>query len=133
MKKLIALFLVIVSMFVIAQPVVAAVVDPVEPRYVNVSRATTYLSINTSGVADVELYCCGKSCLENTSVTAYLQQKVDGSWRSIKTWSYSTTDEVFTKTYSYQLSNHGEYRVLAYFRCTGTTSETISATATKTY
>lgn len=133
MKKLIALYLVIVSMFLMVQPVAAVAADPLEPRYVNVSNATVSLSISSSGVAQIKIYCYGNSCIESITTTTYLQKKVDGSWKSIKIWGDSSTNTTFTQAYTYQLSEHGEYRVLTYFRCTGTTNETISATSTKTY
>ena len=133
MRKLIAFFLVTVSMFVMAQPVAAVVVDTVEPRYVNVSKADVSLSISSSGVARIKINCYGNPCIENTSSTTYLQKKVDGSWRSIKTWSDSSASVNYNKTYEYQLSDHGQYRVLTYFRCTGETSETITETASTTY
>lgn len=139
MKKLIAILLVVSALFGMTQPASAAVVMPLEPQYDNVSQANVLLSISANGTASVQISCTGKSCLTKTSVTIYIQKKVNNVWTRVNigttnnSWIYSTTNRIFIKNYSATLSGSGEYRAVAVFTFSGSTTETVTYTSSASY
>lgn len=139
MKRLIAAVLVIASICAMEYPVHAATPATIEPRYANVQTATVSLSISNSGLATARITVLGKSTLEETNVVVYLEKKIGSSWvrvdigTSNNEWEYTSTSISFNKTYTKQLSSHGQYRAVAEFTFTATTVEEVTKTATATY
>lgn len=133
MKKMIIVFLILLSFFEMVLPASAAVANPVSPRYTNASNVKVYLSISTSGTATCQLICVGSNSLNSTKIVTRLQQKVNGVWKDVRVWSHTSTSQSTTKTYSTSLSEKGEYKLTADFTLTGEGTETITATDTKSY
>lgn len=133
MKRIISMILSLAVIISLAQPISAAEASAAEPRYANATSTKVALTIDGKGAATIEFTCYGNSSLESAKVTTYFQQKIDGTWKTICSWSYSSTSTFFTKTYSTTITEHGEYRALSYFYLTGTTSETITGTDNQTY
>lgn len=135
-KKMIAFLLTLVMVFSIAAPVVSAVdvTDPeegIQPQYVRVGtfdidldiasndKSTSYSKV-TSGY--------GKDTIE---MTMELQQKIDGKWETIKSWSTSGTLSVSLEKDWYVAKGY-DYQVLttAYvYNPSGVWQETVSETS----
>lgn len=139
MKKILSCILILATVFALAQPAFAAQPDEITPQYVNARQAEVYFSINSSGLAMVTVTCCGNTGLKKASVTTYLEKKVNGAWTRVDIsaandeWVYSTTSQVFSKSYSAQLSGAGQYRAVAKFTLTAATVEYITDTCSATY
>lgn len=139
MKKMIAITLTVFTLFACILPASAAQTPTVEPLYDNATIASVSLSIDSSGKATVKITLQGKSTLKSTSVTTYLEKKVGTQWVRVDidaagdAWQYSTTSRAFQKIYSTTLSSSGQYRAVATFTLTGSTTETVTVNDTATY
>lgn len=139
MKKLIVLTLLLATLFACALPVSAAMPPTVEPQHENATSATVTLNIDALGNATVRICVCGKASLQKASVTTYLEKKVGTQWVRVdidasgNAWQYSTTSRNFQKTYSANLNGSGQYRAVARFTLTGTTTESITSISNSSY
>lgn len=139
MKKILSCILILATVLALTQPAFAAQPQEISLHYVNARQAEVYLSINSSGKAVVTVTCCGNTGLKKASVTTYLEKKVNGAWTRVDisapndAWTYSTTSQSFSKTYSTQLNSTGQYRAVAKFTLTASTVESITDTCTATY
>lgn len=134
MKKTIAIILVLVTMLSITFPVSAA-----EARYVAANITTCTLSINASGKATILVRVSGDDTLTKSVAVTYIEKLVGSTWTRVDigttndTWSYTSTSASSAKTYSVQLSGTGSYRAVTVFTLTGSSTETVTKTATATY
>ena len=140
MKKITALLLVFLLIMSSTAICSAAQFEPVAPCYVNTSRASVTLGINSSGVATVSVQCVGYSFATSITAKTYLERKVGNAWVDVNidttddVWIDSTTSTVLIKSHTCQLYIKGEYRVTTEFTVTGTSqNETFSLSQTHTY
>lgn len=94
----------------------AAVVTPgITPQYKHTSSLTSELSIS-GGTASVKGNVTPTSDAHRANVKVELQQLVDGSWKTIETWTASSTKggctakgtKALTKGYSYRVYTTGK-------------------------
>ena len=118
MKKKIAVLLIAVSLLSSFSQTVYACGEPAEtdesiteisPRYTNISRFTVSLTSSGSISCRIQTSNC------NYSLTIDLQQRIDGSWEDIDSWSDDGyRSGTFSTTAS--LERGQKYRVRAYLR-----------------
>ena len=139
MKKLIALCLTFVVLFVVACPVSAAQQQEISPQYANIRMTQTELTILDNGLATVTVTAIANSGVTQIKAVTHIERFVNGRWylayiggaeTSWEDISYSTE---FSKAYTAQLSSAGTYRAVTEFTVTGTTVETITKTAQAVY
>lgn len=134
MKKIIAAILTLVIMLPVAFPASAA-----EARMADAQSVVCTLSISSAGKATVTIRVTGNSTLTKAVAVTYLEKNVNGTWTRVDigttndTWSYTSTSTTVFKTFSAQLSGTGSYRAVTVFTLTGSSTETVTKTATATY
>lgn len=139
MKRMIASIITLVTLFTLAQPTLAAQPNTVSPQYTNAKQAVVSLRIDSSGTASVSVTCYGSTSLKQTKITTYIEKLVGSSWERVNigepdnAWQYTTTSQVFNKTYSAQLSSTGTYRAVTEFTLTASTVEHITVTSAASY
>lgn len=119
MKKIIAIFLVILS--VVSFLGVTAIA--VEPRWNNTNAANVSLSINSNGKATVAFNCTGITG-KTTGITAEtkLERKWGLLWLDVDgaEWTDTTTNIYLSTSHTFQLSKTGTYRATTKFTVSGT-------------
>ncbi len=108
---------------------IAAVVDDNEivPYYNNVVTVTTTVSISSSGVITIKNSYTGKSgSISRAVIKTYIEKKTLGLfWTRVDIgttndeWTFTSTNNSDKKTYTYQLSSTGTYRVTAEYTISG--------------
>ena len=134
MKKQVILCLILSILLMIACPANAAVLPTVEPRYTNVYNVNCAFDIDSSGLATVTVNVKGNTTLQKTDILIYLERRIGSAWARVDLsltddgWVYSTTDRVFTETFSAVMTYRGEYRAVIECTFTGTAPEIVSKT-----
>ncbi|EIS9447439.1 TPA: hypothetical protein KNH77_003821 [Clostridioides difficile] len=103
-----------------------------EPRYTNISKATSELSISGSN-AIIKTTLLGKLGITKTTITSTLQKKVNNNWQTVDSWTVSKNDKLCTLSKTKSISK-GTYRVssvvIAYKGSTSERDTLISASKT---
>lgn len=139
MKKALSLIIAIVMVALMATPAFAAEEHPISPCYVNATTVDAALTINSNGTAKVVLTCAGDSDVTNIISNAYLEFYNGRNWERVEinasanVWTYSTSSCRLYKTYTVNVPDRGNYRVVATFVITASSSETVSCTRTCSY
>ena len=100
----------IMLLSVVSIPVLASDNSEIQPRYTYISGIAADITINTSlGTAN----CYGLIQARNKSVmlVCQLQQRENGQWKTIKSWSASGQDRVLLRN-NYAVASGYTYRVL---------------------
>lgn len=114
--RLIRLSLLIALLVTNLSSAFAAVANPgIKPQYKHTSSLTSELSIS-GGTASVKGNVTPTSDANRANVKVELQQLVNGSWKTIETWTASSTKggctakgtKVLTKGYSYRVYTTGK-------------------------
>lgn len=120
MKKLIAIFLCIVTLFTVAFPVYASSITPYSN---NIYSTNTSFSISSTGYATVSNNYMGKQGLvtKGTIVTK-VQKKYGLIWITVDggKWTDTSAATSFSQSHSVQLSSKGTYRAYVEFTISGT-------------
>lgn len=133
MKRIISCVLILAALLALVQPACAAQPSEIDPQYINAIKTYVTLSISASGKASITISATAKTGVTNITAYTRIQRKVGNSWIFVENWRYSTTDRVFSQSYSTQLSIKGEYRAVADYTLTGSTVEYITNIDTATY
>ena len=134
MKKLACMFLVLISVFLLAVPAFAATPETVVPYYTNAKSVRVTLEINSSGLASVNVFARGETGTTSINVTYYLEKKVGSSWSRVdigtvnNQWTHSVSGTLLSQTKTFQLNSAGTYRAVAIFKVTISSTETITLT-----
>lgn len=116
-KRIVALVLCGLMVFVGSTPSIAADVttnDPivVSPQMENINRSTADLFIDTAGNATIKSSVQGFSGITNrVKISAKLQKYVDGSWKTIETFTAENDSYSVSLKESYKVSKGYTYRV----------------------
>lgn len=139
MKQALSLIITIFLVALMATPAFAAEEHPISPYYVNATTVDAALTINSNGTAKVVLTCAGDSDVTNIISSAYLEFYNGSTWERVdidtpsNTWIYSTSSSRLYKTYTITVPTRGDYRVVATFAITASTTETVNSTGTCSY
>lgn len=143
MKKLIALFLAIVTLLICSgMSMLTSAENEVTPYYNNTNSASLTFAISSSGKATFDLACTGMSGITSKIVAvSYIQRKVGLIWIRVdngldgKEWTDISNGTNLTKSHSLQLSKTGTYRVKVEFTVSGSggSADEIVRTVTDTY
>lgn len=98
-----------------------------QPWMINISSYTTDLQISDSGVASVAGLVRCKTDVSNLTIKLTLQISISGSWKDVKTWEVSTSNDYLTVADTYQLTSRGTYRVVMNVTADSEEKEAISA------
>lgn len=126
MKRITAIILTLVLLFVTAIPSLAAVPEVAVPYYANTSQAGVTFVINDAGSASWTLMCLGKSSCTGIYTVTYLEYKVGNSWERVDLgnandqYTYSTTASRMVYTNEFTLTTPGTYRAVVVFTVYGT-------------
>ncbi len=98
MKRGITTVLVLVLLFSLTVPCLAAEDSSVSPRYSHISKVAYDLSINASGVATCTASCTALSPSYKVKVSCLLQGYTGSTWALLKSWSdtdysYASVDQ----------------------------------------
>lgn len=135
MKKLIAIVLCFVTLFILTLPVYASSITTYTN---NVNTTNTSFSISSTGNATVSNNYAGKSGLvtKGTIVTK-VQKKVGLIWITVDggKWTETSTATNYAQSHSIQLSSTGTYRAHVEFTISGTggSDDKITKNVEKTY
>ena len=143
MKKLIYVLMVVIILYSIACPVLAALPEEITPLYNNTEYASCALSISSSGNATVTLNYKGiDGVTTGATVETYIQKKTLGLvWTTVNIgqpnnkWVDTVTGVSPTIRHYAQLDSTGTYRAVAKFTISGTggSADVIEKTSTYTY
>ena len=145
MKKTLSTILALALMLtMLCIPVAASAEQPsadvkIEPRYEEASRISLLMYISEDGEATVQATCIGKSDVTKIHAEVYLEKKVSYFWIRVvnpdgsPSWEDTMEGILFTKEYTRDLIGSGDYRATVYFTLYGDTTETVTATAYKSY
>lgn len=86
----------------------------ISPKMTYIAKASSNVTITSSGQAQVECYVAGHSSIvTRVKIKADLQQYKNDKWTSVKTWSTSKNKYRVTLAKSIQVSKGYSYRVVA--------------------
>lgn len=85
----------------------------IRPRFTYINAFQCYLSINTSGLAEV-FVSLNATGVQVTEVKAYLQQYRNGVWKTVKSWSDTEAGTSCSLDKSWYITSGYAYRVLSY-------------------
>ena len=126
MKRILSIILVLVIVFTISLPVLAAENEiTISPRYSNIAVINAQLSINSNtGVATCRANS-GFTGASSQKLTCTLQRKSGSSWVTVKSWSTtSTASALLTKYYAVTSGHTYRLRVTCYvYNSSGTVIE----------
>lgn len=121
----------------------AMAVSPYETRYNNTVMASSVASISESGLLTVDNQFQGiRGKTTKGEITTYVEKKTLGLfWTRVdigqpnNQWVDVVYDYLYDGTHTYQLSNHGTYRITVVYVISGSggAADTITQTMTKTY
>lgn len=100
-----------------------------QPYFVNASYISAGLKIEGSTAYVKANVTAKRKC--DVSVTARLQRKVNGSWKTVCSFLQNSSTGVVNMTQSYPLSQRGTYRTYAIFNVAG--EELTATSSSKTY
>lgn len=135
MKKLIAVCLCLITLFATTISVYAS---DYQIYSNNVTSASVFLSISSTGKATATLEYYGKSgVMKSAKVVTKIQKKVGVVWVTVSngSWTDSSSATHLIKEHSVQLSGKGTYRAYSTFTFSGTggSDDKITKTSEKTY
>lgn len=106
----------------------------VMPYTMNIAKAGSDLSINSSNVATVKCSLKGIPGVTKTTITATLQKKNGTTWTNVQTWTATSNSSVVGLTKTKTVTKGGTYRVQATFKAIkgGVTETTTKYSAVKT-
>lgn len=116
MKKRIIQIVLFVSIFCItALPTYAtdrneAII--IRPYWTEISQFNNSFNITSSGRADIESTLIAFD-VDTIGIEAHLQQFINGSWVTIKTWTEVSTDEICTAAGSWYVQKGYYYRLFS--------------------
>lgn len=87
MKKILSIILAFVIMIPLCSVIVSADEGTVQPRYSHLTSISFNINVS-GGTGECQVIARADDYADNVTVTAYLQRKVDGVW---KTQGYGTT------------------------------------------
>lgn len=104
------------------------------PCTMNITKAGSDLSINSSNVATIKCSLQGTPGVTKTTITATLQKKNGSTWTNVQTWSATSNSERVSLSKTKTVSKGGTYRVQATFKAIkgGITETTTKYSAVKT-
>lgn len=135
MKKVIAVILCLVTLFVTTLTVYASEIQPFSN---NVGSTNTVFSISNSGLATVKnTYSDSLNRVTSAKVVTKVQKKVGLIWVTVDggNWTDTSSATNFSKSHSVQLSSKGTYRAHVVFTISGTggSDDKITKNVEKTY
>lgn len=109
-KKLLAFLLTLVMVCSVAAPFAFAADEGIQPHYTRILTFDIDLDINSRDKSTSYSKVTSSDDTDTINLTMELQQKIDGEWETIKSWSSSSTwvasmekDWYVVKGYDYQL------------------------------
>ena len=133
MNKYISVFMAICLVFGLTTPALAAEADTlVSPRYSNAISASAHLNINSNGLATISINCSGKSSVTSISAVYYLEKQYIGSWKRVDIgttddeWACYTSSTTLSRLRTFQLTDPGNYRLVAEFTVRASSTETFT-------
>lgn len=123
-KTCVSLLLTLVLLVCGAAPLAQAE-EGIMPLSYNYTSCSAQLTISSSGLASMRVQASGKeNYIEKMAVNVYLQKQSGSTWVRVQSvpvqWTYSTSTASLDKTFTYQLTSKGTYRMVATFAFTGT-------------
>lgn len=118
MKKVSALILTAVFLLLSALPAAAAQPPSVMPLYENANKAEIRTNFSNS-MLEFTVYVKGNNNVTGISTVTWLQRKVGNYWIRCNVGTdnnklyYETTGIIVNQTYTYNVVNTGEYRVVS--------------------
>lgn len=133
--------LIVLSLFMTANPVFAVETDPIEPpvipeEYVHLKNILIGLSISSNGLASLSSHANVSSGSSDTVyITMKLQRYSNGSWTTVKTWSGSGTRacDVMGDWYVYHGYSYRNYTTVTVYTSSGSFVESVSVSKTQYY
>lgn len=109
-KKLLAFLLTLVMVCSVAAPFAFAADEGIQPHYTRILTFDIDLDINSRDKSTSYSAVTSSDDTDTINLTMELQQKIDGEWETIKSWSSSSTwvasmekDWYVVKGYDYQV------------------------------
>lgn len=136
-KTMIAFLLTLVMVFSIAAPAVSAVdatnpeIEGIEPRYTRVATFDIDLDIGSNDKSTSYSRVTSGYGKDTINLTMELQQKIDGKWETIKSWSGSGVITVSLEK-DWYVDRGYDYQVLStadVYNSSGVWQETVSETS----
>lgn len=133
MKRTLAFLLTVIMIVSAAAPAVFAVEigdEGIQPRYTRLVTFDIDLSIDAKGKTTSYACATSSSGSDKINLTMELQQKVDGKWKTIKTWTNSGTFSVSLDDKTWYVAEGYEYQTVAtayVYNSNGVWQETASA------
>lgn len=136
MKKTLTLLLALAMIFSISAPAALAMDNAgpddsgIQPRYTRLATFDIDLDINSKGKSVSYANATSAYITDKIELTMELQQKVDGAWKTIKTWTNSGTLSVSLDDKVWYVESGYDYQVLAtayVYNSSGTWQETAKA------
>lgn len=81
------------------------------PSWVHIVRFSNYFDISSSGLAHVDTGLLARSNINKVVINSSIQQNVDGSWRTIKSWTSTSNSYVGDLTESWYVVSGHYYRL----------------------
>ena len=140
-KSILCLLIAVLMMASASTAAMAA--SPYETRYNNTVMASSVASISESGLLTVDNQFQGiRGKTTKGEITTYVEKKTLGLfWTRVdigqpnNQWVDVVYDYLYDGTHTFQLSNHGTYRITVVYVISGSggAADTITQTRTKTY
>lgn len=111
----------------------------IEPRYEEAVRVSISMYISEDGEGTVRVTCTGKDDVDKIHAEVYLEKKVSYFWIRVvnpdgsPSWEDTMDGGLFVKEYTRDLIGSGDYRATVNFTLYGDTTETVTATAYRSY
>lgn len=135
MKKTLSFLLTLVMVLSISSPAVLAIGDEdpdegIQPHYTRLATFDISLDINSKGKSVSYANATSAYGTDKIELTMELQQKVDGKWKTIKTWTNSGSFSVSLDDKAWYVESGYDYQTLAtayVYNSSGTWQETAQA------